>query len=220
MTEEKRAYRKDLEDAAGAISSDTLIKARSAIEIDCREFIRWAEVLDRSLDKKVNTLDDARRFAKALALYQMGYLPAKPGTCPFCIQYSADRSCAGCGYASTHGGRCDLDTSAFNQFIEAFHELGRMIYQDNSEPCIGIEGIDSERFDAEDTVQRLRRSIEGSSQAAGRLIADLNDASALRLMELKSDYLCTVLDLIPEFLLSQEAKNALDRVRGTLMRYW
>jgi hypothetical protein len=230
MSKEKRADIKDLENAARAISPETLIKARSAIIIDCKEYIRWAEVLSVSLDKKVKTPEGARRFAKALALYLLGYLPVKPITCPFCIQYSSDRSCAGCGYASTHGGRCDLDTSAFSQFIEAFQELGRIIYLDNSEPCFDIEGIDPEvfdseginpeRFDVEAAIQNLRRSIEGSSQAAGQLVADLPDASALRLMELKAAYLGTMLGLMPECLLSKDARIALDRVREALKRYW
>ncbi|HWQ19298.1 MAG TPA: hypothetical protein VN455_05920 [Methanotrichaceae archaeon] len=218
MANEKRADRK--EDAARAISPEALIEAKSAIIIDCREYIRWSEVLSLSLDGKVNTLEEARRFAKVLALYQLGYLPVKPGTCPFCIQYSADRSCIGCGYASTHGGRCDLDSSAFNQFIEAFQELGRIIYQDNSEPCFDIEGIDPECFDIEAAIQELRRSIDGSSQAAGRLVADLTDASALRLMEIKAAYLETMLGLMPECLLSVDARVALDRVREALKRYW
>ena len=217
---DKRTCRKDLEDAAGAISSDTLIKARTAIEIDCREFIRWSGVLMESLDNKVKSLDDARRFARALALYQLGYLPAKPGTCPFCIQYSADRSCAGCGYASTHGGRCDLDTSAFNQFIEALHELGRVIYQDNSNPYTDSEENGSESIDVEEAKRMLRCSIEGSSQAACNLIKDLDGASSLRFMEIKADYLYTLLKIIPEFLLSKDAKNALYRVRETLSIYW
>gem|GEM_PF-4444748 len=45
----------------------------------------------------------------------------------------------------------------------------------------------------------------GSSQAASRLISDLPDASALRLMELKAAYLGTMLGLIPECLLSADA---------------
>ena len=42
------------------------------------------------------------------------------------------RAAQGCGYAATHG-RCDADDSAFSLFIEAFQELGRVIYQDTGE---------------------------------------------------------------------------------------
>jgi len=210
MAKEKRADRKGLEDAAAAISPDSLDKAKSAIAIDCKEYIRWANIMAESLDKKVNTAEEVKRFARAVALCLLGHLPVKPWTCPFCIQYSGDQSCKGCGYALTHGGRCDKDSSAFSQFIEAFHELGQAIYQDNEEVS----------FDLSYAKNILKRSFCQSSMAAKKMIEGMPKASAFELMEMKARYLHEMALLIPIILLSSNSQEKLQEVKNKLDSYW
>ena len=120
----------ELKAAAEAIDPAALQAAKDAIAAFCQEYIRWADLFSRRLE----CLPDEKlhQFARAFALTMLGQLPTRPGTCPFCIQYGQDRSCCGCGYAATHG-RCDSEDSAFSLFIEAFQELGRVIYQDTGE---------------------------------------------------------------------------------------
>lgn len=107
----------DLEEAAASIDAASLDAARKAVLRGCQELIFWLEHFCRQLDKVEP--EGLHKFARALSLTVLGHLPTRPEGCPFCIQHGKSQSCRGCGYAATHG-RCDLDRSAFNLFIEAF----------------------------------------------------------------------------------------------------
>jgi hypothetical protein len=197
----------ELEAAAGEIDPASLQAAKAAVAAGCEEQLRWIEMFSRSLD----TVDpgDLHKFARALALTMLGHLPTRPGTCPFCIQYGSDRSCRGCGYALTHG-RCDLDNSAFSLFIEAFQELGRVVYQDTGE--LRCPPVKAKRL--------LQISFLASAEAARQLLADLPYASALQLMERKTAYLDRMVGLVPFALLSEEARDKGQEVQKKLENYW
>ena len=113
---------KELEAAAKDINPATLQTAKAAIDVNCREYLRWADLFSGRLETVQP--EELHKFARALALTLLGHLPTRPGTCPFCIQYGRSQSCEGCGYAGTHG-RCDAEDSSFSLFIEAFQELGK-----------------------------------------------------------------------------------------------
>ncbi len=196
-----------LEAAAGAISSMSLQEAKRAVAASCQEYIRWADLFFRRLE----SLQDAQlhKFARAFTLTMLGHLPTRPATCPFCIQYGHDRSCASCGYAATHG-RCDEDDSAFILFIEAFQELGRTIYQDMSE--IGCP--------AEEARQILRSAIAASRERALRMQQDLPSVGAQGLMELKAAYLDAMIGEIPGQLFGEEVRERCSLVRIALLDYW
>jgi len=200
----------DLEAAAAAINQESLLKAKLAIEERCKEHLRWMDLMEDSLGSKINVQKDLKKFAKALALCQLGYLPTKPETCPFCIQYSKGRSCIGCGYAATHGGRCDLDTSAFSQFIEAFQELGSEIYQDQEAPD----------FDFDLARKEIEESIHRSKDAAVEMLEGLCSLSTFQLMERKACYIEKMIDLVPARLLSEEVQKKRCQVKEKLKSYW
>ena len=185
----------------------SLQAAKSAIDVNCREYIRWADLFCRRLE--TIKPEELHKFARAFSLTLLGHLPTRPGTCPFCIQYDRDKSCTGCGYAATHG-RCDADDSAFSLFIEAFQELGRAIYQDTGE--LGCSPHDAR--------MHLNSSIKISCELALQMREDLPSASALRLMELKAAYLDAMIWLIPGLLLSEEVREKCLLVRRTLLNYW
>jgi hypothetical protein len=152
------------------------------------------------------------RFARALALIMLGNLPTKPSTCPFCIQYGRDRSCQGCGYAQVHG-RCDRDDSSFSLFIEAFLELGRVIYQD-------VQDFQFEPLNAQPI---LKSWLDDSIQAAGRMNEFIGSAcsfSTFTFMEHKAHYLDEMLSLIPLSLFSEEVAENCRIVRKNLLDYW
>ncbi len=205
----------ELEAAASAIKPEVLQTAKSAIAEGCEDYLRQAAIILERLETVQS--DDLHKFARALALTELGCLPARPETCPFCIQYGKDRSCEGCGYAQTHG-RCDSEDSAFSRFIEAFQELGRMIYQDISQDT----GQDTSKrsFDPADTREILLESIDASVRAARGMLSELPDASTFRLMELKARYLNEMICLIPISMLSDEAGEMRNEVIEYLKNYW
>jgi hypothetical protein len=206
-----KAGNPDLEKASLTISSESLEEAKKAISIDCAEYLKWAKLLAERL-KGISSDIDQKKFAKAMALTMLGYLPTKPITCPFCIQYSGDRTCKGCGYALTHGGRCDEETSAFKQFIEAFQDLGKAILQDHETHRLSL--------DAEERLQMLQKSINCSIMKAEQMIQDLPDASTNQLMEIKARYLDQMICLIPLCFFSDDVQNEYTNVRESLKNYW
>jgi hypothetical protein len=197
----------ELQAAAEAIDPAALQATKDAIAASCQEYIRWADLFSRRLE----TLPDEKlhQFARAFALTLMGQLPTRPGTCPFCIQYGRDRACDGCGYAATHG-RCDSEDSAFSVFIEAFQELGRVIYQDTGE--IGCS--------AQQARQKLYSCIKASARRALQMESALDCANTCDLMQLKADYIRAMVELIPAPLLSQEVALRLQTVKKALGNYW
>jgi hypothetical protein len=206
-----KASNQDLEKASLSISSESLQEAKKAISIDCAEYLKWARLLAEKWEG-ISSDMDKKKFAKALALTMLGSLPTKPITCPFCIQYSGDQTCKGCGYALTHGGRCDEETSTFKQFIEAFQDLGKAILQDHDtyEPSL----------DAEEGLRMLQKSIDSSIIKAEQMVQDLPDASTNQLMEIKVRYLDQMICLIPLLFFSDEVQNEYTKVRERLKDYW
>jgi hypothetical protein len=199
-----------LEDAAATIEPGSLEKAKAAILSRCEEYLAVLERMGEALELKVHTADDERRFAKALAMYQLAYLPTRPETCPFCVQHSGGERCEGCGYALTHGGRCDADTSSFGRLIESAHELAGLIY------LIAGDAV----FGACRGRRLLRRSIQASRTATRDLMKDLPDASAFRLMEIKAEYIVSILGLIPVELIDPSVKEKRAEVVERAGRYW
>ncbi|MCX6675276.1 MAG: hypothetical protein NTW84_02525 [Methanothrix sp.] len=200
----------ELEAAASAINPASLEAAKIAVTEDCEEYLRWAALFSKRLESINHS--EFHRFARALALIMLGNLPTKPSTCPFCIQYGRDRSCQGCGYAQIHG-RCDSDDSSFCLFIEAFLELGRVIYQDvwdyQSEP---VNAQPILKFWLDHTIQAARRMKD--------CIGSASTISAYTFMEQKAQYLDEMLSLIPLSLFSNEVTENCLIVRESLLDYW
>jgi len=209
MTEREQ----ELLSAAAAIDAACLEQAAAAVAEGCRELSCWAGIFSRRL--KGLSSEEAHTFTRALSLTMLGHLPARPATCPFCIQYGRDRSCSGCGYAATHG-RCDEDTSAFSVFIEAFLELGRIIYQD-------AEGRPVQMQEASAI---LGESISMAQARAGRMAEDVQGLSpgqecrTVHLMLLKARYIEDMIGLLPLRLLSSEAMRGAQQVKDALRDYW
>jgi hypothetical protein len=197
----------ELKAAAEAIAPAALQAAKDAIASSCAEHIRWADLFFCRLE--VLPDEKLHQFARALALTMLGHLPTRPGTCPFCIQYGGDRSCAGCGYAATHG-RCDAETSAFSLFIEAFQELGRAIYQD-----MGKMGCRDE-----EARKQLYSCIDASIKLVRKTEQALESASTKDLMVLKAHHIRAMINLIPVQLLSEEVAVRLQIVKEALDNYW
>ncbi len=203
--------------AASEITFRSLAAAIDAVTAGCQELARWFDLYSRRLDSL--SPEQLHKFARALALTLLGHLPTRPATCPFCIQYGHDRACSGCGYAATHG-RCDDSASAFSIFIEAFQELGRIIYQD----------LDGRPAPQEEAVAALRQSISAARVRAGRMAEEVQGCSCqgfdgpgegtMRLMELKKQYLQDMISLLPTILLSEEVEAQAGRVEVALMNYW
>jgi hypothetical protein len=200
----------ELEAAASAINPASLEAAKIAVTEGCEEYLRWAALFSRRLDSIKHS--EFHHFARALALIMLGNLPTKPSTCPFCIQYGRDRSCQGCGYAQVHGS-CDRDDSSFNLFIEAFLELGRVIFQD----------VQDYQFEPVNPQPILKSWIDRSIQAARRMnefIGSASTISASTFMERKTQYLDEMLSLIPLSLFSEEVAENCRVVRKNLLDYW
>jgi hypothetical protein len=195
-----------MDEAVRALDPGAVEAAKSATARGCEEALRWADLLAERLEKIGDA--DLHKFARALALCQMGHLPTRPETCPFCLQYGP-LECRGCGYALTHG-RCEDQLSAFSRFIEAFTDLGKAIYQDTGTLCVPP---------AQARIV-LRSSISASSRAARALLRDLPRASGQELMELKAAYLKRVIDQLPLSLLGEEAEKRRGLVRESLKSYW
>jgi len=197
----------ELKAAAEAIAPAALQAAKHAIAASCGEHIRWAALFSCRLESLPD--EKLHQFARAFALTLLGHLPTRPGTCPFCIQYGRDRSCTGCGYATTHG-RCDEDDSAFSLFIEAFQELGRAVYQD----------MERSKCSSDDARRQLLDSIRASCEATRKLQEELSVADASQLMEIKADYIMDMIGFIPIAILSHEVSERCKKVAETLNNYW
>lgn len=218
-------HAKELEAAADAIDPVSLQAAKAAVAASCAEYIRWAELFSRRLE----TVEPCglHKFARALVLTMLGHLPVRPVTCPFCIQYGRDRICRGCGYGATHG-RCDAETSAFSRFIEAFQELGRVIYQDiTTKEAVKKPAPDEENEPANESgcglsnsMQRLFGFIADTTESTRRMQGDLPTLTALGLMERKAAYLDHMIGLIPIDLFSADVGEQCRIVRTMLVSYW
>ncbi len=201
---------KELEAAAKDIGDASLQEAKAAVAASCREYIRWADLFSRHLEKIMP--EELHKFARAFSLTLLGHLPTRPGTCPFCIQYGRDRACTGCGYAATHG-RCDADDSAFSLFIEAFQELGRTVYQDTTAPK------EDNRY-AKETKRQLFVSLKESSQQASRMQEKLPPLSTLQLMEQKQIYIGHMIEHLPLSIFSDDVKKQFLLLQDRLKGYW
>jgi len=200
---------KELEAAAKDIDPASLQAAKAAIDVNCREYLRWADLFSRRLETVQAA--ELHKFARALSLTMLGHLPTRPSTCPFCIQYGHNKSCKGCGYAATHG-RCDADDSAFSLFIEAFQELGRLIYQDitASQPaCLPIE-----------TKGLLFALLQSSQELARDMQENLPSLSTLQLMRQKQIYIDRMVLLLPLCLFSEDVQKQRSILQHRLERYW
>lgn len=202
-------HAKELEVAAKDIDPASLQAAKAAIDINCREYIRWADLFSRRLE----TVQEAElhKFARALSLTMLGHLPTRPASCPFCIQYGHEKSCKGCGYAATHG-RCDADDSVFSLFIEAFQELGRLIYQDTTasqSACLSVE-----------TKGLLFALLQASQEMARKMQKDLPSLSTLQLMRQKQIYIGDMILQLPLCLFSEDVQNQRNILQHLLERYW
>ena len=207
----------DLKLAASTIPHESLSEARGTIEAKSSKFLAKLDILERGLDK-VCTVQDAKKFSCALSMYELAYLPTKPETCPFCVQHSGGNRCEGCGYAKTHGGRCDKDSSAFAQFIEAVYDLAGAVHsiQDKGK---GEEGAEPPDLDRAKNI--LFESICTSRKATVRLISEISSDSAYKLMGRKARYIGEILQAMPiELMNSKDAKLAHQRSCEKLERYW
>ncbi|MDQ1262930.1 MAG: hypothetical protein QG575_2111 [Euryarchaeota archaeon] len=198
---------KELEAAAKDINPVSLQAAKDAIVVNCREYLRWADLFSRRLE--TIKPEELHKFVRAFSLTLLGHLPTRPSTCPFCIQYDRDRACTGCGYAATHG-RCDADDSAFSLFIEAFQELGRVIYQDT-------EGVSADSVLAE---RRLCYTLRVSTGRTMRMMEEIKECSALQLMDKKARYIGEMIGLLPCDLLCSEVEERMHMVNDMLKNYW
>jgi len=202
-----------LERAAASIDGDSLDGAKGAIAARCRIFLKQLDLLDGGLEK-VRTAGDGRRFALALSMFLLASLPLRPETCPFCVQHSGGNRCEGCGYAETHGGRCDAETSAFGQLAEAVDDLAGLLHR------LRTDG-DAGAVDPEDARNKLKTSIARSREAAERLLAGIAGADVGELMAAKRAYIGAILDALPAGIVgSRKVDEPLEGVREKLARYW
>lgn len=200
---------KELEAAANGIDPASLQAAKAAMDINCREYLRWAGLFSRRLE----TIEPEKlhHFARALSLTLLGHLPTRPATCPFCIQYGKDKSCKGCGYAATHG-RCDADDSAFSLFIESFQELGRSIYQDTASVRSNSPQMQTKEI--------LFAVLQASQELTGRLQGELTSLSTLQLMRRKQVYIDSMILLLPLSLFSEDVQRNYSILQDCLHGYW
>jgi len=197
----------ELEAAASLISLESLDAANAAVIMSCQEYLRLADLFSRRLASVWP--EELHKFGRALALTILGNLPTRPGTCPFCIQYGRSQSCVGCGYAGTHG-RCDADDSSFSLFIEAFHTLGKAIYQDTGKL----------KCHPDDARKELSSSIQVSLDLAMQMIENLPSNSALELMERKAWYLDQMIRVLPVALMDPDVEERRCLVQKALLNYW
>ena len=147
-------------------------------------------------------------------MYLLASLPLRPETCPFCVQHSGGNRCQGCGYAETHGGRCDAETSAFGMLIEAVYDLAEEIHQVREGPSLPA-------IDTDVAMEQLADSIKRSRKAAEDLLAAIEEATVSGLMEAKRGYIEAILKALPVDLIgSSEVFRSLHEVRAKLERYW
>ena len=203
----------DRERAAATIDPRSLEKAKRAITVGCGESLKRLDRLEEGL-KNVRTDRDASRFSRALSMYLLAFLPLRPETCPFCVQHSGGNRCQGCGYAETHGGRCDAETSAFGQLIESVYDLAGEVHKIRDDPPVA-------KFDPDGSRMRLKGSIRRSRVATEILMAMIPESSISELMVAKRDYIENILDALPRDLMaSVEVETSLEDVREKLLRYW
>ena len=201
----------ELKAAAEGIAPAALQAAKDAIAASCAEHIRWADIFASRLEGLPE--EELHQFVRAFSLTLLGHLPTRPGTCPFCIQYGDDRGCTGCGYAATHG-RCDEDDSAFSIFIEAFQELGKMIFQES------IPGSIFCRQNSVDIKRDLHFQIMGSLNLAREMSKSLLSLPAMQLMEAKKSYIRQMIEYMPIGILSDDVRRQHLIVQDSLERYW
>jgi len=199
--------------AAATIDPESLEEAKGAIAVGCRLFLNRLDRLEAGLEN-VRTAQDAGRFALATSMYLLASLPLKPETCPFCVQHSGGNRCKGCGYAETHGGRCDADTSAFGQLVEAVYDLAGLIHEIREDlPVAGIDPDDGRKI--------LKSSIERSRESSKILLVAILEAGVCELMAEKRDYIEAILKALPvNFMDSQEVEASLEDIKAKLVRYW
>jgi hypothetical protein len=203
----------DKERAAATIDSLSLKEAREAIAVGCQLFLKRLDRLEGGL-MRVRSAQDVNRFSRALAMYLLASLPLKPETCPFCVQNVGGNRCQGCGYAETHGGRCDADASAFGQLVEAVIDLACVIHEIQEGPAVPA-------IDPDEAIERLKDSIDRSRKAARDLLAATSTASVSSLMEAKRGYIEAILKALPSDLIgSSEVFRSLKEAESKLVRYW
>lgn len=164
-----------------------MLRVRGAIRTRAEEFLRVLGEVEQSLSR---CSDETTRLARALALLELAYLPLRPEMCPFCVEY-ADERCSECGYAETHGGICNSDSSRFVQLSDAIMDLGAAVKF--SDP----DGI------AEENIQS---SISSARMATYALLSELGRLDASGLMCAKALYIKEILRALP-------VQGALDQLR-------
>lgn len=205
-----------LETAASTLHPKSLKKAKDAISFRCKDYLIRLDRMSCALEGgKVSTPSDVRQLSRALSLYQLAYLPTTPKTCPFCIQHFEGNRCEGCAYAATHWGRCDAETSAFGQLIEAIYDLAKVIQQ------LSHEDVASKSFtetgnQVDHQIAVLLNIIAASKELAENTIRSLPEATSNRLMEIKAEYVKTTLKLLPVDLMNskeveRKRQDALDK---------
>jgi hypothetical protein len=203
----------DKKRAAATIDLSSLKEAKEAIAIGCQLFLKRLDRLEWGL-MRVRTAQDVNRFSRALSMYLLASLPLKPEACPFCVQNVGGNRCQGCGYAETHGGRCDADASAFGQLVEAVIDLAGKIHEIQ-------EGSSVPAIDPDEARKRLKDSISWSREAAEGLLATTKEASVSGLMEAKRYYIEVILKALPADLIGDsEVFRFLEEVGSKLERYW
>lgn len=214
---------RSLQDAADAVSPTALQAALRAILERAESLNRMLGLLESGLDR-VRTPEEADRFARAVALYEMAYLPVRPETCPFCQEYADDR-CGECGYARTHGGICNRDSSSFVAFIEALNLLGTAV-KAIPDPSIFTS---QPKGDFVNTKEILQRSIDDAAKATAELIRDLltvddetpSKRATSYLMDQKAMYLRRMIRIMPLAAIhSPEPERLCREVLSSLERYW
>jgi hypothetical protein len=201
---------KELEAAANDIAPTSLQAAKDAVAASCAEYVRWADLFSCRLE----SVDpgELHKFARAFSLTLLGHLPTRPGTCPFCIQYDRDRACTGCGYAATHG-RCDAEDSAFSLFIEAFQELGKLIYQD-------VTAIKEDDCLPGDVKGQFFASLQASIQLTGQMQGKLSSLSTLQLMQQKQIYIGQMIEILRLSIFSDDVIKQFQLLQDRLKGYW
>lgn len=182
--------------AAARISDESVLRAKGAIKARAEEFLRVLGAVEQRL---LGPSDN--RLARALALLELAYLPLRPEMCPFCVEY-ADERCSECGYAETHGGICNCESSRFVQLSDAIIDLGTAVKFSDPDDI------------AEDNIQS---SISSARIATDALLSELDRLDASGLMRAKACYIKDMLRALP-------LKGSLDQLRQICIRgaelYW
>ncbi|HOT06917.1 MAG: hypothetical protein A4E45_00107 [Methanosaeta sp. PtaB.Bin039] len=209
--------------AAAALSTASIQRARLSMRSLAYALLRDLESLFEA-SIRMDGPEQGIRLAKAASLMICGQLPVRPETCPFCQEY-ADSRCQQCGYAQTHGGICNLDSSAFVAFLEAFGKMGLAIKSPHDILQPGGKGMPSK----EESVDSLRSIIQDSLAQARYLTGifasflDMypDESGGFDLMAAKQRYLLDMISALP--LAATGSKNAQgerDQVLQRLLDYW